>query len=404
MNNHNIIYKNNGDLWGYGRNSEGQLGIGTCDNVHTPMILYNDKDIKDIICGGFHTIIYRYNGDVLVCGYNFHGQLGLSTNDTYIINRILLMNDKEIKIIAAGLYHTIIYKNNGDLLVCGDNKFGQLGLGTLKKSQTFVKLLNDKTIKIIVCGGEYTIIYKKDGNMFVFGRNEFGQLGLGDNNDRCTPTLLLNDNTIQNIFCGETFTIFYKNNGDIYGFGDNIHGQLKNDDNDIVNVPMLLDIKYIDVENFVCGGYHIITQKNNGDIFVSGSNQDAQLGYESNYKKNTNQYLRNDKDIKFIICGEFSTIMYKKNGEFIFIGEIRFGTCFTWGSHNDISKGNDIISINNNKINLNFVPCDFDFYSNIIKKNIMMFLLICKNNKYNHNIIVPKYIKIMICCHIFLLS
>ena len=39
-------------------------------NINIPTLLMNDKSIKNIICGEFHTIIYKDNGDVLVFGCN----------------------------------------------------------------------------------------------------------------------------------------------------------------------------------------------------------------------------------------------------------------------------------------------------------------------------------------------
>ena len=67
-----------------------------------------DPEIKQIICGGYHTMIWRNNGDVLVFGYNYDGQLGLGDNQNR--NKAeLLMRDPEIKqIICGGLvYHDI---------------------------------------------------------------------------------------------------------------------------------------------------------------------------------------------------------------------------------------------------------------------------------------------------------
>ena len=44
---------------------------------------------------------------------------------------------------------------------------------------------------------------KDDGDVLVFGNNAWGRLGLGHNNDVNTPTLLMNDKNIRNIICGK---------------------------------------------------------------------------------------------------------------------------------------------------------------------------------------------------------
>ena len=48
----------------------------------------------------------------------------------------------------------------------------------------------------------YTIIYENNGDILVFGHNYYGQLGLGHNNNINVPTLLMNDKSIKNIICG----------------------------------------------------------------------------------------------------------------------------------------------------------------------------------------------------------
>ena len=90
---HNLIYNLNGDILVFGRN--GQLGLGHNNHVNVPTLLMNNKTIKNIMCGIYHTIIYIGNGNVLVFGYNDDGQLGLG-HDNNINKPTLLMNDKTI--------------------------------------------------------------------------------------------------------------------------------------------------------------------------------------------------------------------------------------------------------------------------------------------------------------------
>ena len=107
-------------------------------------------------------------------------------------------------------------KDNGDVLVFGDNDCGQLGFPYKEDyyGNSNIKiptlLMNDRTIRNIVCGGYHTIIYKDNGDVLVFGHNKYGQLGLGHNNNIYIPTLLINDKSIKNIVCGEYHTIIYK--------------------------------------------------------------------------------------------------------------------------------------------------------------------------------------------------
>ena len=51
-----------------------------------------DPEIKQIICGVGHTMIYRNNGEVLVFGSNGQGQLGLGDNQNR--NKARTINDR----------------------------------------------------------------------------------------------------------------------------------------------------------------------------------------------------------------------------------------------------------------------------------------------------------------------
>ena len=81
------------------------------------------KKIKKIYCGGNHTIILKENGETWVFGRNFEGQLGIGSNKDQ--NKpVLMMIDEKIRKISCGNYHNFLLKNNGELFVWGDNKDG----------------------------------------------------------------------------------------------------------------------------------------------------------------------------------------------------------------------------------------------------------------------------------------
>ena len=79
MNNHNFIYNGN-ELFTFGDNVLGQLGLGDNENKNKPTLLMQDKTIRQIICGEVHSFILKNNGKLLVFGNNIHGELGLGDN------------------------------------------------------------------------------------------------------------------------------------------------------------------------------------------------------------------------------------------------------------------------------------------------------------------------------------
>ena len=181
-----FIIKNDGTLWGCGWNKYGQLGLGDTTNRNTfTKIITNIDNIKSVYCGYFHTFILKNDGTLWGCGYNAYGQLGLGDTDNRNTFTQVTTNTHDIKSIYCGDGYTFILKNDGTLWGCGYNGEGELGLGDTTNRTTFTIIgINTNDIKSIYCGNGHTFILKNDNTLWGCGNNEYGQLGLGDTTNR----------------------------------------------------------------------------------------------------------------------------------------------------------------------------------------------------------------------------
>ena len=115
------------------------MGDSNNRNIFT-QITTNIDDIKEVCCGGDHTFILKNDGTLCGCGWNVYGQLGLGDNTNRTTFTQVTTNTNDIKSVYCCTNHTFILKNNGTLWGCGNNDYGQLGLGDSTNRSTFTQV------------------------------------------------------------------------------------------------------------------------------------------------------------------------------------------------------------------------------------------------------------------------
>jgi alpha-tubulin suppressor-like RCC1 family protein len=143
------------------------------------------SEIIDIACGDFHVIIRTRNGKLYGKGNNHSGQLGFETRQVINDFEELKNVPENVIDVICGSSHSIVRTDDGDIYVCGDNSYKQLGLVGGSNGTKFKKIGNaPKYIVDITCVECTMIIRDINGNLYGCGNNYFGQLGLGDTNMR----------------------------------------------------------------------------------------------------------------------------------------------------------------------------------------------------------------------------
>jgi alpha-tubulin suppressor-like RCC1 family protein len=131
-----------GTVFGWGSNSFSQLGVagGGALSIATPITIPSQGPIDVIAAGSAHCLAHGQNGNVYGWGYNGHGQLGLGFTSVVQAtpapmqsgpNGMSDIND----LAAAGNLSVMIRNSDRALFVAGDNQSGQLGLAASSSAQ-----------------------------------------------------------------------------------------------------------------------------------------------------------------------------------------------------------------------------------------------------------------------------
>ncbi len=148
-----------GTLWSWGYNGNGQLGDGTKTDKSTPVrvqqkteegaFVDNRTKWKAVAAGGGHTVGLAEDGTLWSWGYNGNGQLGDGTT-AYKSTPVRVQQKTEAEpfednmtkweSVSAGEDHTVGIAEDGTLWSWGKNEFGQLGDSTTTDKNTPVKI------------------------------------------------------------------------------------------------------------------------------------------------------------------------------------------------------------------------------------------------------------------------
>lgn len=127
---HSLALDENGFVYSFGNGYSGQLGLGDANISRSmPTRISYLPTIKAVAAGAAHSLALDTNGNVWAFGNNSSGQLGLgSYTSTNIPTQIPTLS--QIVAISAGGRHSLALDKNGQVWSFGDNGNGQLGNGS----------------------------------------------------------------------------------------------------------------------------------------------------------------------------------------------------------------------------------------------------------------------------------
>jgi hypothetical protein len=202
-----LVLTSSGQLYAFGDNFSGQLGTATNDDTTNPnptpalvSLPGASGPVIQIAAGYQHSLALTASGQLYAFGSNSDGQLGIATNSGTINPNptptlvSLPGASGPVSEIAAGGNHSLALTSTGQLYAFGYNRYGQLGSATNSGSNnsnptpTLVSLPGASgPVSEIAAGADHSLALTSTGQLYAFGDNRYGELGNATDNGTDTP-------------------------------------------------------------------------------------------------------------------------------------------------------------------------------------------------------------------------
>lgn len=321
---HSALLTETHKLYTFGKNAYGQLGLGHTSPVTTPtlVVFLQNKKIEGVFCGSEHTLVITNEGEVFSWGLNIKGQLGLgdsmNRNSPTLVETVSSKItqfqggslDKGERIIqgSCGGLHSLLLSDRNKLLSCGQGLHYATGHNLQSDITRFtpIKSLEGMgKIDRIQAGLSHSAVIIQ-GNLFIWGKLhstfssptqiifEGPSPGVAKNK----PSSPRSGN-IEDLACGNNFCIVVIK-GFIWFWGEGFGLSCQ----EPIKLQSEKMIKYV-----ACGSSHAVGISFDNQLCVWGNNQYGQC---LNIEKSNKPVFVNAYEgvvVFKVTCGAFHTIV-----------------------------------------------------------------------------------------------
>jgi hypothetical protein len=263
-----------------------ELTYGVLAGLFTPVISepVTIDQTQRMFAGEYNTLVIKENGDLWGIGKNYHGQLGLGhTNPVTTWTPVL--TDKDIVSVAIGRYYSLALSSSGALYATGKNDTGQLGTGDTQAQLSWTEVLASSNFQKVAVASYYlsgvyggtSYALDTNGDLWAVGSNDRGQLSTGEGSPNTSSwQIIFANNNICDISCGTKFILALNASGDLYGVGENAYDEMGS--NNGANSLYAWTLLKNNVKLFSAGVHHsiVVTDESGlAKIYTNGSNSYA---------------------------------------------------------------------------------------------------------------------------------
>lgn len=218
----------NGELYCWGRNWEGNIGLNDTHPGVDQLSPVRSGDFSDWTLTGTgdgHTCGVRGVGLLYGWGRNTAANLGLGQIDDQQRRSATRIGEEEDWLsVVSGQDSSCGLRAGGNLYCWGGNSFGNLGLGDREQRLVPTAVAPGRIWTQVAIDTFHGCGVDSNDNLYCWGRGIEGQLGTGDNDERLEPVLI--GPGYAQVAVGRMFTCAVTLQGEIACTGENAAGQL----------------------------------------------------------------------------------------------------------------------------------------------------------------------------------
>lgn len=301
-----LILAQDGTVWAMGRNRDCELGLSNHGSeVMVPVQMAIPTRVTQVANSGIHMLALDANKNVWAWGSNAYGELGIGTTvspsctpqkvkspdgSSYLDNIESIAAGNNTEINAAVMRGTSMairkipggQNNATEVYAWGSNYNGQLGVATSTTHSTLplkVGGLPDTVSQISVAANVMAVT--SDGIVYSWGRNTSAQLCLGTYTGTHIPQRTSITNARQ-VAAGGLFALIALNDGTVKACGNNFRGQLGIGWDSVLSASQISDIVTVynlsNVTSVMASLYTAYAITSDGQMWGWGTNTWGHLG------------------------------------------------------------------------------------------------------------------------------